>query len=117
MDPDHDPPRRVPAPRAGGHDAGGDPGGEARDPFVPVPRRAPAVERLPDGVTTSTEPPAPASAALVPAPRPAADLAAGEAGVPRALRSWVRAVARAVRIAVDGVRSLLDALVPAPASR
>jgi len=51
------------------------------------------------------------STALVPAP------VAPDAGLPALLRTWGRAVTRAVHAAVDGVRSLVDALVPAPAPR
>jgi hypothetical protein len=106
MDPDQHPPRRVPAPREGGRDLGGD-GGDAWFPFVPAPRVAPEIERLPAVVVAPAVRP---ETALVLAPRPAADT-----GVPDLLRTWSRAVVRAVHAAVDGVRTLLGALAPTPA--
>jgi hypothetical protein len=114
MDPDQHPPRRVPAPRDGGRERGGD-GGDAWFPFVPGPRVAPDLERL-SGAIATIERPEP-STALVLVPRPAPALATPDAGVPGLLRSWGRAVARAVHAAVDGVRTLLGALVPTPAAR
>jgi hypothetical protein len=111
MDPDQHPPRRVPAPRDGGRELGGD-GGDAWYPSVPAPRVAPELERLPGGVAT-TERPEP-SAALVLVPRPTA-LAATDAGVSGLLRAWGRAVARTLHAAVDGVRTVLGALVATPA--
>ena len=114
MDPDQDQPRRVPAPRDGGRDTGCD-SGEAWFPVVPAPRRAPSLECLPSRVTTPGERPVP-SAALVVAPRSSA-LAVSEPAVPGLLRCWVRTVAHAVHVAVDGLRSLLGTMVPAPASR
>jgi hypothetical protein len=110
MDPDQHPPRRVPAPRDGGRDLGGD-GGDAWYPCVPAPRVAPDLERLPAAVAT-IERPEP-SAALVLVPRSAVT----DAGVTGLLRAWGRAVARAVHAAVDGVRTVLGALVPTPAAR
>lgn len=110
MDPDQDPPRRVPAPRQGGHDVGGESGGDAWYPWVPAPRGAPGIEARPAR-------PAQASTAVVLAsPRPAA-LAVPDAGLPGLLRTWVRAVVRAVQVTVDGVRSLLGAPTAAAASR
>jgi hypothetical protein len=118
MDPDHDQPPWVPQPRAGG----GEPGG-GWFPLVPAPRVAPDLERMPGRVATldapaersagSTAP----STELVPVPRRSDAVAVRDAGVPGLLRAWGRTVARLVHAAVDGVRSLLDALVPAPASR
>jgi len=112
MDPDQHPPRGVPAPRDGGRELRGD-GGEAWFPFVPRPRVAPDLERLPVAVVT-TERPQP-STALVLVPRPA--LAVSAPGVSGLLRTWGRAVARSVHAAVDGVRTLLGALLPTPAAR
>ncbi len=103
MEPDQDP--RVPAPRDGGRETAED-GGYPFLPFVPAPRVAPSIERMP--VTAPLPIP---STALVPAP------VAPDAGLPALLRVWGRAVTRAVQAAVDGVRSLVDALVPAPAPR
>jgi hypothetical protein len=114
MDPDHDLPPWVPSPRQGG----GEPGG-GWFPVVPAPRVAPALERLPGRVAT-LEAPAPErapSAALVPVPHHSAAVAVRDGGVPGVLLAWGRTVARLVQAAVDGVRSLLGALVPAPASR
>ncbi|WP_433785070.1 hypothetical protein ACQPX6_01995 [Actinomycetospora sp. CA-101289] len=105
MDPDQHPPRRVPAPREGGRDLGGD-GGDAWFPFVPAPRVAPEIERLPAVVVTPAERP---GALVLAPPRPTAP------AVPDLLRTWSRAVVRAVHAAVDGVRTLFDALVPTPA--
>jgi hypothetical protein len=110
MDPDQHPPRRVPAPRDGGRELGGD-GGDAWCPFVPAPRVAPEPECLPGAVAT-IERPEP-SAALVLVPRPAVT----DAGVSGLLRAWGRALARALSAAVDGVRAVLGALVPTPAPR
>jgi hypothetical protein len=109
MDPDQHPPRRVPAPRDGGRELGGD-GGDAWYPFVPAPRVAPELERLPVGVATTgrSEP----STALVLVPRPTTAPA-----VTGLLRAWGRAVARTLSAAVDGVRAVLGALVPTPAAR
>ncbi|HWN28521.1 MAG TPA: hypothetical protein VNP37_16265 [Actinomycetospora sp.] len=115
MDPDQHPPRRVPAPRDGGRDLGGD-GGDAWYPFVPAPRVAPDLERLPAVAAAPTARPE-ASTALVLVPRPASALAVSDAGVTGLLRAWGRAVARAVHAAVDGVRTVLGALVPTPAAR
>ena len=103
MDPDQDP--RVPAPRDGGRDTAED-GGYPFLPYVPAPRVAPALERL-DRVAT---PPSPWTA-RVPVP------VVRDPEVPGLLRTWGRAVTRAVHVAVDGVRSLFDALVPTPAHR
>jgi len=110
MDPDQDRPPRVPQPRVGG----GEPGEWC--PLVPAPRVAPALETLPGRVATLADRPAP-PAALVPVPRRATAVATAvrDAGLPGVLRSWGRAVAQAVHAAVDGVRSLLAALAPAPA--
>lgn len=111
MDPDQHPPRRVPAPRDGGRDLGGD-GGDAWYPCVPAPRVAPDLERLPAGAAEPTARPEP-SAALVLVPRSAVT----DSGVSGLLRAWRRAVARALSAAVDGVRAVLGALVPTPAAR
>jgi hypothetical protein len=54
-------------------------------------------------------------AALVPVPRHAIAVAVPDAGLPGVLRTWGRAMVHAVQAAVDGVRSLLAALAPAPA--
>ena len=118
MEPDEQPPW-VPAPREGGRDLGGDGAGY---PVIPAPRRAPSLERIPATVATLTAPPlAPShtsSTALVLAPRHSTALAVRDAGVPGLLRTWGRAVARLVHTALDGVRALVDALVPpAPAPR
>jgi hypothetical protein len=115
MDPDQHPSRRVPAPRDGGRERGAD-GGDAWYPCVPRPRVAPDLERLPGGVATPSERHEP-SMARVPAPRPATALTEPDAGVAGLLRSWGRAVTRAVHAAVDRVRTLLGALVPTPAAR
>jgi hypothetical protein len=116
MDPDQHPPRRVPAPRDGGRDLGGD-GGDAWYPCVPAPRVAPDLERLPAVAAVPTARPEP-STALVPVPRPSALAGTGVTGL---LRAWGRAVARAVHAVVDGVvdgvRTVLGALVPTPAAR
>jgi len=117
MDPDQEPPRRVPAPRDGGRDLDGDTGGEAWYPYVPAPRGAPALERLTGRAATPAAHPAPPAGALVLVPQRPLALTVHDPGVSVVLRSWARAVVRAVHVAVDGVRSLLDALVPAPASR
>jgi hypothetical protein len=101
MEPDQDP--RVPAPRDGGRETAED-GGYPFLPFVPAPRVAPPIERMP--VTAPLPTP---STPLVPVDP--------DAGLPALLRTWGRAVTRAVHAAVDGVRSLFDALVPAPAPR
>jgi hypothetical protein len=114
MDPDHDLPPWVPSPREGG----GEPGG-GWFPVVPAPRVAPALERLPGRVAT-LEAPAPErviSAALVPVPHRCTAVTVRDVGAPGVLRVWGRTVARLVVAAVDGVRSLLGALVPAPAPR
>ncbi|WP_328303278.1 hypothetical protein [Actinomycetospora sp. NBC_00405] len=108
MEPDQDP--RVPAPRDGGRETAED-GGYPFLPFVPAPRVAPWIERMPVTAPLPTPVTAPVSTALVPAP------VAPGAGLPALLRAWGRAVSRAVHAAVDGVRSLFDALVPAPAPR
>jgi hypothetical protein len=101
MEPDQDP--RVPAPRDGGRETAED-GGYPFLPFVPAPRVAPWIERMP--VTAPLPTPSTAPAPVTPG-----------AGLPALLRVWGRAVTRAVHAAVSGVRSLLDALVPAPAPR
>jgi hypothetical protein len=101
MEPDQDP--RVPAPRDGGRETAED-GGYPFLPFVPAPRVAPWIERMP-------------VAAALPTPSTAPAPVAPGAGLPVLLRVWGRAVTRAVHAAVDGVRSLFDALVPAPAPR
>jgi hypothetical protein len=105
MDPDQDP--RVPAPRDGGREIAED-GGYPFLPFVPAPRVAPALERLTGPVTPPARVP---SAALVPVPVVRDD------GLPGLLRTWGRVATRAVHVAVDGLRSLFDALVPTPAPR
>ena len=114
MDPDQHPPRRVPPPRDGGRDLGGD-GGDGWYPFVPAPRVAPDLERLRAVAATPAARPKP-STALVLVPRPAV-LPGSDAGVTGLLRAWGRAVARAVHAAVDSVRTVLGALVPTPAAR
>jgi hypothetical protein len=101
MEPDQDP--RVPAPRDGGRETAED-GGYPFLPFVPAPRVAPWVERMP--VTAPLPTPSTAPAPVAPG-----------AGLPALLRVWGRAVTRTVHAAVDGVRSLFDALVPTPAPR
>lgn len=101
MEPDQDP--RVPAPRDGGRETAED-GGYPFLPVVPAPRAASWVERMP--VTAPLPIPSTALAPVVP-----------DGGLPALLRTWGRAVTRAVHMAADGVRSLFDALVPAPASR
>jgi hypothetical protein len=115
MDPDQDRPPRVPPPRQGGDTGGG------WYPVVPAPRVAPALERLPGRVATlpdrPVETPAPPSAALVPVTRRSAAVAVPDAWLPGVLRSWAGAVVRLVHAALDGVRSLLGALIPAPTSR
>ncbi|MEJ2863422.1 hypothetical protein [Actinomycetospora flava] len=83
-------------------------GGDPWSPTVPFPRVAPAVERLPATVP---------SAALVPVPRHSAALVVRETEEPGFLRACARAVARAVHVTVDGVRSLVALLAAAPASR
>jgi hypothetical protein len=115
MDPDQHPPGRVPAPRDGGREPGGD-GGEAWFPFVPGPRVAPELECLPATVAVPIPRREP-SAALVLRPRRVPALPVPDAGLPGVLRSWGRAVSRAVHAAVDGVRAVLGALVPTPAAR
>jgi hypothetical protein len=117
MDPDHDLPPWVPRPREGGDEPGG-----GWFPVVPAPRVAPELERLPGRVAT-LDVPAPAARTAVPSAElvPVADRSGAvtvrDAGIPGLLRGWGRAVARLVQAAVDGVRSVLGALVPAPASR
>jgi hypothetical protein len=118
MDPDQDRPPWVPSPRTDGGDTGG-----GFYPVVPAPRVAPALERLPGRVATLAERPvdtatAP-STALVPVARRStgATPVPGVPDVPGVLCTWARAVSRLVHAAVDGVRSLVDALVPAPAPR
>jgi hypothetical protein len=114
MDPDHDQPPWVPQPRTGG----GEPGG-GWFPLVPAPRVAPDLERMTGRVATLDAPAerSAASTELVPVPRRSGAVALRDTGVPGLLRAWGRTVARLVHAAVDGVRSLLDALAPAPASR
>jgi hypothetical protein len=115
MDPDQHPPRRVPAPRDGGRDLGGD-GGDAWYPCVPAPRVAPDLERLPALAAVPTARPEP-STALVHVPRPRTLAVTTDSSVIGLLRAWGRAAARAVHAAVDGVRTVLGALVPTPAAR
>jgi hypothetical protein len=116
MDPEQDRPPWVPSPRVDGGDVGG-----GFHPVVPAPRDAPALEQLSGRVATLAERPvglaSRPSAALVPVPRRTTAMAVHDAGLPGVLRSWARAVTRLVHAAVDGVRSLLDALAPAPAPR
>jgi hypothetical protein len=110
----------VPSPRVGGGDFGG-----GSYPVVPAPRVAPALERIPGRVATLAD--RPLDAAALPSPRPSTELvpvarrstevAARDAGVSGVVRSCARAVVRAAQVAVDGVRSLLVALAPAPAPR
>lgn len=116
MDPDHGRPPRVPRPRESGGDTGG-----AWYPAVPAPRGAPALERIRTRVATLADrpvgtPAAPATT-LVPVARRCAAVAVPQTALPGVLCSWGRAVARLVHAAVDGVGSLVRALVPAPVSR
>ncbi|MDD7966437.1 hypothetical protein [Actinomycetospora lemnae] len=111
MDPAQDP--WVPAPRDGDRE---------EDwwsvPTVPLPRLAPEVEQLSVPVPALGDRPAPtpvASTELV--PTRSAALVVGDDAAPGALRSVVRAAARAWHAALDGVRAAIAAVVAAPAHR